>query len=151
VSSYSSSLRAVAFIGRAAAAAAAKGDRPSPACTTPALLDMAALVQHQQQQGQDMFAPFGAHAYATAAAAAAAAMSTGNASRSSGAGRPSSPPQAVPRARQLPAAAISRQPFGEDAADWQDASAAVQVAASPADSEATEQFLDCYSEGELAC
>ena len=96
-----------------------------------------------------MFAPFGAHAYATAAAAAAA-MSAGNASRRSGAGRPSSPPQAVPRARQPPAAACSRQPFGEGDADWQDASAAVQVAASPADSEATEQFLDCYSEGELA-
>lgn len=110
---------------------------------------MAALVQHQQQQGQDMFAPFGAHAYATAAAAAAA-MSAGNASRSSSAGRPFSPPQAVPRARQPPAAACSRQPFGEGDADWQDASAAVQVAASPADSEATEQFLDCYSEGELA-
>lgn len=62
--------------------------------------------------------------------------------------RPRSPPQPVPRPRAGSAAVAAQQPAAASPVQWEDA---LGVAASPASSDVTEQFLDCYSERECAC
>lgn len=72
--------------------------------------------------------PFGGHGYAEALAAEAVRLD------SAPVRRPASPPQPVP------------QPWRGQAAEPVDWAEALEVAASPASSDATEQFLDCQSE-----
>ncbi|PRW56429.1 hypothetical protein C2E21_4679 [Chlorella sorokiniana] len=74
--------------------------------------------------------PFGGHGYAEALAAEAVRLD------SAPVRRPASPPQPVPQPWRGQAAASTP-------VDWAEA---LEVAASPASSDATEQFLDCQSE-----
>lgn len=58
---------------------------------------------------------------------------------------PRSPPQPVPPRPQRGSAPVAAQQPAASSVEWEDA---LGVAASPASSDATEQFLDCYSERE---
>lgn len=88
------------------------------------------------QQGRDLLltAPLGTTTAPDSAAATRRAEE-----------RPRSPPQPVPRRHA--AAAAHQQPPSASSVEWEDA---LGVAASPSSSDATEQFLDCYSEREWA-
>lgn len=96
----------------------------------------------------DMFGPgpFGTHAYA-------ASMAGDGTANSSSLRRPSSPPQPVPRPRPRHFAVLSPvdshpslSSSSSGGAEWEDPDAPLLVAASPAASDGTEQFLDCYSD-----
>lgn len=85
---------------------------------------MAALLE------RELFGTFGTHTYATSMTTAAPSSSeAGSLPR-----RPLLPPQPVPVRHQAAGGGQS----------WEDA--ATQISASPASSDVTEQFLDCYSE-----